>query len=463
LRPVASHSGAFLPHLWKGAGGSIAPALLSFGNPAEEKNTDSQLGCSRMVMKSEEKKCSDSARRILMLSWEYPPRIVGGLARHVSELSIALVRAGAEVDVITAHVPGASALEQVWPRRKTSARGRLVVHRALPDPINPLDFITSIHQLNFGLLQRVLAAKRRFDIIHAHDWLVAQAAWTLKQGLGIPLVCTLHATEHGRQQGIHNPLQSYIHASEWLLAYEAWRVICCSGFMAEEVKRVLAVPTDKIRVIPNGVEEERLRLSIKERKRTKDFRSRWASAEEKIVLFVGRMVREKGAHILIEAIPRVLSGWPRVKFVFVGGGWTGHLSERASGLGVRGHVHFAGFVPEEDLRRLYGVADVAVFPSLYEPFGIVALEAMAAGVPVVTSDIGGFREVVRHGETGLHTWANNPDSLAWGILEVLRNPREALRRSRRAAREVKTKFAWEKIARQTLAVYDEVLSEGKRK
>ncbi len=401
--------------------------------------------------------------KVLMLSWEFPPRIVGGLARHVSELSLALAKAGVEVEVITAHVPEVPATEQIWPGQGDSQPGKLTVHRVPADPIHPLDFISSIHQLNFGLLQQALALKSRFHLIHGHDWLVAQAARTLKHGLNIPLVCTIHATEHGRQSGIHNPLQSYINANEWMLTYEAWKVICCTRFMAEEVGRVHSVPPDKIKVIPNGVEIGRLKLPAAEKKNLAEFRLRWAGAEEKIVLFVGRMVQEKGAQVLIEALPRVLSVWPKARFVLVGGGWTSHLSSMAAALGVRSHVHFPGFVSEEDLRRLYAVSDVAVFPSLYEPFGIVALEAMATGVPVVTSDVGGFKEVVRHDKTGLHTWANNADSLAWGILEVLQKPAEAQRRARRALQEVKNGSGWENIAQQTLAVYAEVLRQAKRK
>ncbi|NIM04873.1 MAG: glycosyltransferase [Armatimonadetes bacterium] len=413
-------------------------------------------------MKTDRGKRAPKSLKVLMLAWEYPPRIVGGLARHVSELSLALAKAGVAVEVVTAHTPGTPAAEKLWPRR-SGKPGKLMVRRAPPEPIHPLDFMTSIHQLNFGLLQQALSSGLRFHIIHAHDWLTAQAAWTLKQGLGIPLVCTIHATEYGRQEGIHNPLQSYINASEWLLTYESWRVICCSEFMGEEVKRVLSVPAEKVRVIPNGVELSRLRIPPREKKNLKEFRLRWAAPEEKIVFFAGRMVREKGAHILVDAVPRVLSAWPKVKFVIVGGGWTGHLAAQASALGVGNRVIFTGFISEEDLRRLYAVADVAVFPSLYEPFGIVALEAMAAGVPVVTSDIGGFREVVRHRETGIHTWANNADSLAWGIVEVLRKPEEAAVRALRAAKEVKTHYTWKKVAQRTLAVYNEIVSEAKHK
>ncbi len=118
---------------------------------------------------------------------------------------------------------------------------------------------------------------------------------------------------------------------------------------------------------------------------------------------------------------------------------------------------FTGFLPDDDLARLYQVADVAVFPSLYEPFGIVALEALAAGVPVVTSDIGGFREIVKHNETGIHTWANNPESVAWGICQVLSDPALAVRLRSQGREEVRQRYMWGGIAESTMGVYDEVL------
>ena len=392
-----------------------------------------------------------------MLSWEYPPRIIGGIARHVEELSRALARAGVEVVVVTAHHPGAPEREEI-----PVGPGGVRVLRAGASALNALDFVCEIHQLDFGLLARVLAeGERRYDLVHAHDWLVAFAARTLKHGLGIPLVATMHATEAGRNQGVHTPMQQYIHSVEWLLTYEAWRVICCSRGMAGEVERVLAVPENKVRVAPNGVDPARVRCGDSPEELA-EFRKRWAAPEERIVLFVGRLVREKGAGVLIEAMPEVVAAHPEAKLVVAGGGWYGELRDRAGALGVGHKVVFGGFVPEEDLPRLYAVAEVAVYPSLYEPFGIVALEAMAAGVPVVTSDIGGFREVVRHGKTGIHTWANNPHSLAWGINEVLSDGRLAGRLRRAGKREVRERYGWDGIAKQTIGIYEEVLREGER-
>jgi glycosyltransferase involved in cell wall biosynthesis len=296
----------------------------------------------------------------------------------------------------------------------------------------------------------------QYDLIHAHDWLVAFAARTLRNGLGLPLVATIHATESGRNRGIHTPTQRYIHSVEWLLTYDAWRVICCSQTMEGELEHALQTPANKVRVIPNGVDAERLRCADSPTELAR-FRRRWARDDERIVFFVGRLVREKGAEVLIDAMPEVLAAHPGAKLVVAGGGWSGHLVAQAAARGIGNRVAFAGFVSDSDLPRLYAVADVAVFPSLYEPFGIVALEGMAAGVPVVVSDIGGFREVVRHGQTGLHTWANNPHSLAWGIKRVLGDAALAARLRRRGKQEVRERFGWDGIAAETVGVYEEVL------
>jgi glycosyltransferase involved in cell wall biosynthesis len=392
-----------------------------------------------------------------MLSWEFPPRIVGGIARHVDELSRALAEGGVAVDVLTAYHPGAPATEEI-----PAGAGRVRVLRAGPSPINPLDFSSDIHQLNFALLERLLReGEVSYDLVHAHDWLVAFTARTLKHGRGWPLVSTLHATEAGRQGGLHTPLQHYIHSIEWLLTYEAWRVIVCTQAMRREVAESLRTPPDKLRVIPNGLRPERMQVSDPPAA-LRTFRRRWAEPEERIVLFVGRMVPEKGVQVLLAAAPALLAAHPRTRFVIAGGGERAHLEAQARAAGISGRVTFTGFLPEADLPRLYAVADVAAFPSLYEPFGIVALEAMAAGVPVVTSDAGGFREVVRHLQTGLHTWAGNPDSLAWGVNLVLSDAALAARLRAAGRAEVAARFTWDRLARQTQAVYEEVLTERDR-
>ncbi|MBC7265243.1 MAG: glycosyltransferase family 4 protein, partial [Chloroflexi bacterium] len=339
--------------------------------------------------------------RVLMLSWEYPPHIVGGLGRHVTELVPALARQGVEVEVVTPRWAGGEA-------REASPSGA-VIHRVDPPDVGLADIFTSAWQTNTRLAEFAAPLVRpdpagsssrcRADILHAHDWLVSFAAVALKTNFHIPLLATIHATERGRGHGyLGSDMSRAIHNAEWWLTFEAWRVICCSGYMASEVMGFFHVPPDKLDVIPNGVD-----TSVFDALDEEDlsyFRTMYALPDERIVFYVGRVVHEKGLHILVEAVPKVLSEHPEAKFVIAGtGGMLEALRRRAWELGVGPKVLFTGYIPDEARNRLYKVADVAVFPSLYEPFGIVALEAMAARTPVVASDVGGLHEVVKHGET----------------------------------------------------------------
>jgi glycogen(starch) synthase len=396
--------------------------------------------------------------KVLALAWEFPPRFVGGLARHVDELYRAMANHRVEIHLVTAHHPGAPAEEVVT---KGEGGGRLVVHRAPADPVVPQDFATGILEMNFGLCETAvpLVSGAGFSLIHGHDWLVAPAARTLKHAYRLPLVATIHGTEHGRNQGLHTPLQHYIHAWEWLLIHEAWRAICVSHYIADEVQRVHAAPADKLDVVYNGIDPGRLikrKMTVAEKA---EFRNRFAGDGQRMVLFVGRMVREKGAHILVEAAPQVLARHPETVFVLVGGGPSDHLRARARELRLDSRIKITGFISDDELDRLYQVASVAVYPSLYEPFGIVALEAMAAGVPVVTSDAGGLPEVVEHDRSGLLTWANNADSLAIGINRVLDDDQLARRLARAGRRRVRQSFAWDSIAERTIETYRRVSDE----
>jgi glycosyltransferase involved in cell wall biosynthesis len=405
--------------------------------------------------------------RIIMLSWEYPPKIVGGIARHVYELGHALAEEDIEVHVITAEFPGAPAYER--------QHDQLHVYR-VPVIEHANDFVHWVQLLNRSmqakaeeLLNGWLQGGKPFKsrpfadgvILHAHDWLAHYSGAYLKHAYRLPLIATIHATEYGRNNGLHNDLQRYIASVEWQLSYEAWRVICCSWYMKGEVEFALQTPSDKIVVIPNGVDATKFEFKFDEAER-QAFRNNYAAPDEKILFFVGRMVREKGAHILLEALPKVRVVYPKVKLLIVGGGYRDHLVQLANWLGIAPHVYFTGFVPDDVLLRIYRIADVAVFPSLYEPFGIVALEAMAARIPVVVSDAGGLKEVVEHNVTGIVTWLNNSDSLAWGILEVLQNPDRAQEMVKEAYRRVKTIYNWKRIARQTIEQYRQVWSEYRK-
>ncbi len=388
--------------------------------------------------------------KILVLSWEFPPRLVGGIARHVAELYPEMVKLGHEVHLITVEFGQAPLYEVVE---------GIHIHRV---PVwHSQDFFHWICNMNESMGRhggKLIQEEQPFDLIHAHDWLVGDAAIALKQTFKIPLVATIHATEFGRHNGLHCHTQHYVCNKEKQLAYNAWRVIVCTDYMRREVERVLESPWDKIDVVYNGIRPEK-----KHRHQEFDywnFRRRFAADDEKIIYYVGRMTYEKGVSVLINAAPKVL--WEmggKAKFIFIGGGNTDHWKRQAWDLGIWDKCYFTGFMSDNDLDKFQTIADCAVFPSLYEPFGIVALESFAARVPVVVSNAGGLPEVVRHTKTGIVTYTNNPESLAWGMLEVLKNPRYACWLVDNAYQDLERHFNWAKLAQQTEAVYGRVLHE----
>jgi glycosyltransferase involved in cell wall biosynthesis len=388
--------------------------------------------------------------KILVLSWEFPPRIVGGIARHVGELYPELVKLGHEIHMVTVefgHAPMYEILEGIHVHRVPVAWGNDFFH-----------WVANMNESMGSHGAKLISEEGPFDLIHAHDWLVGDAAIALKHNFKIPLIATIHATEQGRYNGIHTEEQRYINGKEQLLAYNAWRIIVCTDYMRREVERALASPWDKIDVIYNGIRPE------KKRKRQDfdywHFRRQYADDNERIIYYVGRMTYEKGVSVLLNAAPKVL--WEmegNAKFVLVGGGNTDPLKRQAWDLGIWHKCYFTGFMYDDFLDKFQAVADCAVFPSLYEPFGIVALESFAARVPVVVSDTGGFPEVVQHTKTGVVTWTNNPDSLAWGILEVLKNPGYRQWLVDNAYEDLDRRFNWGKLALQTQAVYQRVVQE----
>jgi glycosyltransferase involved in cell wall biosynthesis len=389
---------------------------------------------------------------VMMLTWEFPPRIIGGISPHVYYLSRSLARNGVKVFVVTCDFPGApqhEVLDGVEVFRVDSYKN--------PSP----DFATWVYLMNVNMQKEAAAIIKNLDenidVLHAHDWLVATAGIGLKHVFRKPLFATIHSTEIGRRNGIHLDHERMIHETEAWLTYEAWKVICCSDYMISHVRWAFGLPPDKQVMIPNGVNAD-----VYAEAQSKDltqFRRRFALPSEKIVLFVGRLVYEKGVHVLVNAIPKVLDRI-NAKTVIVGNGYMKEqISGIVKGLGIDQKVMFTGFVDDETLRRLQTCADVSVVPSLFEPFGIVALEAMAAKSPVVVSDTGGLAEIVEHDVDGIKVYTNNPDSLAWGITRVLTDERNANRLRSNAYRKIQEKYNWDKIAKQTIDVYRTVLNE----
>jgi glycogen(starch) synthase len=391
--------------------------------------------------------------------------MVGGIGTHVAALVPALGRQGVQVTVITPRWGGGE------PRTRLDEN--VTIYRVDTPPTTLGNYFADAQQTN-SILEEVAnalwsqiedgggQASAGFDLIHAHDWLVAFAANSLKWVHKTPLVATIHATERGRGRGfLTNSVSQAINRSEWSLTFEAWRVITASRFMAEEVKSYFELPLDKIDVIPNGVETSR--FDVWDRADLADFRARWANPDEKIVFFVGRMQFEKGPQLLLEAAAGVLSQHPHTKFVLAGSGvLVDALRARALELGIADKVQVTGFITDLDRDRLYKVADVAVFPSLYEPFGIVALEAMAAKCPVVVTAVGGLKEVVQDDQTGIIIHPDSVDSLNWGILQTLQYPDRAALCAANAYRVVNEEHNWGRIAEQTIEVYARVLGDRAR-
>lgn len=409
----------------------------------------------RERINSLEERCSGMARplTVMMFTWEFPPRVIGGISAHIYNLSLHLARMGLDIHVVTCDFPGAKAYEEV---------DGVHVHRIDSYRYPTPDFGSWTYMMNVNMQREAIEIIRSMgngvNILHAHDWLVANAAIGLKHLFRLPLVATIHSTEYGRRNGLRTDYHHMIHQTETKLTYEAWRVICCSEYMASHASWVFKLDRGKIDVVLNGVDTER----FTEPYDREAFRGRFARPEEGLVLYVGRLVYEKGVSVLVEAIPRILSK-ANAKFVIVGDGYLREsLMRQASNLGVAHKVLFTGFLDDRTLKLLYRTADVFVVPSLYEPFGIVALEAMAAKTPVVATGVGGLSEIVEHDRTGVRVYPNDPNSLAWGITRALTDRNHARWLSENAYQGLLDVFDWSVIAEKTKGVYERVLEEYQR-
>ena len=389
---------------------------------------------------------------VALLSWEYPPAVVGGLSRHVYELAGGLAALGHRVTVYTGPDP-----------RSSDARDgvRVVRARKLPPEIPFRDLVPWVLSFNVAVLERAASdvRERPPDVLHAHDWLVAYAASGLRELTGAPIVSTIHATEHGRHGGrISGGVPRFVDSVERWLGAESTRVIACSEFMRDEVTRVLGVPASRAETIPNEVSSNAFGGAS-----ARSLRAELGVDGHPLVLFAGRLEYEKGVQTLIDAVPHLDRSAPGARLVIAGtGSHRGELEARVRARRLGRRVRFEGFVGEERLRGLYAAADVVVVPSLYEPFGLVAVEAMACGTPVVASDTGGLREIVEHGVTGLRFASGNARSLAAAVRRVLLDRELAERLSANARRALDSRATWQDVAARTVEVYRRALLPGAR-
>jgi glycogen(starch) synthase len=381
------------------------------------------------------------------LTWEFPPRVVGGIARHCEGLAKALVQQNHQVHLFTLDFPGSPNYEEM---------DGVKVYRASTELGHP-NFLTWVLLFNHFLTKRMADVVHSvdFDVMHVHDWLAAFSGISFKHYLKKPMVLTVHSTEVGRAQGLHSPDSFSINGIEWWAMYEADRVIVCSQSMKNEICDHFNLPCDKVDVIPNAIDASKYQTSVDRGA----VRQRYGVGYgEKLILCVGRLVPQKGVEYFIRAIPDIAKRYPEAKFVIVGEGWSRDILEaeaRASGQNRK--IQFTGFASDQEVISLMTSADVLVVPSVYEPFGIVALEGMATGVPVVASKVGGLSEVIEHDRTGLFVYPKNPESIAWGIDRVLSDPDHAKWLTENAKDKLHKAYSWEAVAMKTVEVYRKVV------
>ena len=382
-----------------------------------------------------------------MVSWEYPPVVVGGLGRHVHHLATALAADGHDVVVLSRQPFGTDPASH--PTADEIREGVRVI-AAAQDP-HEFDFGTDMMAWTLAMGHALIRAGLRLhaegwlpDVVHAHDWLVAHPAIALAEFFDVPMVSTIHATEAGRHSGwVSGAISRQVHASESWLALESDSLIACSTSMADEITELFGPGLAEITVIPNGIDSTRW-----------PFATRKPHTGPAELLYFGRLEYEKGIHELITALPRIRRTHPGTTLTIAGDGtqqdWLVELARKHKVLKC---VRFAGRAEHEQLLALLHRVDIAVLPSHYEPFGIVALEAAAAGTPLVTSDVGGLGEAVIDGRTGLSFPPRDVAALADAVRAVLDDPAAAQRRAVAARERLTSDFDWHTVAVRTAGVY----------
>lgn len=389
---------------------------------------------------------------VALLSWEYPPVVVGGLSRHVFELSRHLALEGHSVTVYTRGHPDA-------PPDETLDGVRIARADGFPPPVPIEDLVPWTLAFNIALISRAMPdlVEDPPDILHAHDWLVAYGGVVLKGVCSLPLVATIHATEHGRHGGrLPGPTQRLVHSVERWLVSEAERVITCSAFMRDEVVGALGADEERLDLIPNQVDLAPFSPPAP------SLRPELWPGERPLILFAGRLEYEKGVQTALDALPEIERRVPGVGLIIAGDGtYRRSLEARAASLGLDGQVRFEGFVDESRLRALYRSADLTIVPSLYEPFGLVTLEAMASGTPLVVAEVGGLREIVQHGVTGLRFRPGDARGLARAATKVLRDPALGARLAREARSALAARGSWRAAAARTADSYRLAIAHAK--
>jgi glycogen(starch) synthase len=411
--------------------------------------------------------------RIGFFVWEYPPQLVGGLGTYAEYVAHEFVDIGHDVSVFTLN-PGNLKTREIL-------KG-VEVHRPLiADASNVFPFFvvddlkkwgTNIKLFNDIFIYNILSATKflnglikkegyDFDVVCVHDWLSSISGLVVKNETKIPVVFHTHSTEWGRSGGQGSEVVSHL---EVAMAQNASRIITVSYAMQEDLIKH-GWPQSKISVVWNGVDPERYDPRSCKKGDVQKIREKYGIPSDwNMLLFVGRLTWVKSVRNLLQAMPIVLNEYPNTKLVILGKGEEQtDIVETADRLGIRDKIVYRfDFIPEDERILHYAASDVCVFPSIYEPFGIVSLEAMAMEKPVVVGARGvvGFREqVISTGteQNGIHINGEDPSDIAWGIKETLRNPEKARNWGENGRKRVIEYFTWRKVAEETLKIYEALL------
>ncbi|MGJ7921372.1 glycosyltransferase family 4 protein [Neobacillus sp. LXY-4] len=385
-----------------------------------------------------------SKQSILILTWEFPPNIIGGLARHCYGLAKSLVKEDCEIHVVTTKLHNTPSTENVE---------GINVYRITPLHEQEPNFLTWIGGLNLAMIEKVkqLSINNQFSIIHAHDWLVGTSALMLKEELKVPLIATIHSLEHGRNNGIYTDTQRFINEKERQLINGADQLIVCSEYMREELHQVFAVKKEDIAVIANGIDQD---VSVTNEVESLDYLP--INPNKRLVFSIGRLVKEKGFETIIEAVPDLLKKNPDLYFIIAGKGpMLSEYERMIADNGLENDVFLVGYVGDAERNKLFDQCELAIFPSLYEPFGIVSLESMIFGKPTIVSKTGGLKGIIKHMKTGLFMNPGDKDSLVEQVQFLLDNKQFADKLGGNGRQIVQRLFSWQRIGSETKRVYEE--------
>jgi glycosyltransferase involved in cell wall biosynthesis len=365
-----------------------------------------------------------SSQGVAFLASEYPPYVYGGLGTHVHALTSALADRGMGIVLFVPSRTGGY---------EPSPHGVELLSVPISNPRSDMEL-----WLQFGHCA-IAAAKKlgnSIAVVHCHDWMTILAGIHLRRILDVPLVFSVHLPQK----------------TSPYLSMENLGLVCADYVLVSSraVARELAgrgLPIKSLRMIPNGVDLDRFVPSS-------------SSSADRYILFVGRLTMQKGVDIALRAFSVLLRLCPDVRLIVVGDGDLALYYQRvARYLGLSSQVSFVGWKTDQSLVKLYQEATIVVMPSFYEPFGMVALEAMACGRPVVVTRTGGLVEIVEDGVNGYLVPPGDYLQLAQRIATLLLNPNRATRFGE-AAHLRAMSFGWEKIAACTERLYAKVIDEG---